>query len=89
MSNQLIPFDRIASEFAKTKAGTAIMSDDFPIPLPLREWLELGQVIMEKHPMAPKYFRKHHTMEIRIGANLEVKADGKTYRGPARYCLEI
>ncbi len=49
--------------------------------LPLREWLELGQVMNDKSPVLYyKYFRKHDTYEIHIGKNLKVKADGKIYK---------
>lgn len=60
-----------------------------PTPLPLREWLELGQAMNDLHPIGPKYFRKWHTERIAIGSDkLAIKADGKTYRGPAIFYLD-
>jgi hypothetical protein len=48
--------------------------------LPLREWLELGQAIIDKSVIAPRYFRKYHTLSIRIGRGLSVEADGRIYK---------
>ena len=63
--------------------------DAKPTPLSLREWLELGQAMNDLMPIGPKYFRKWHTERIAIGSEkLEIKADGKTYRGPAIFYLD-
>lgn len=60
-----------------------------PIPLPLREWLELGQAMTDLHRMGPKFFRKWHTQRIAIGsASFPLKVGRKTYRGPAIFYLD-
>ena len=56
--------------------------------LPVREWLELGQVLNDRQRLAEcKYFRAWHTQQIQLGSGIKIKADGKTYRA-GRYCLE-
>jgi hypothetical protein len=57
-----------------------------PKPLPMREWLELGQAMTDLGRLPPKYFRPYHTHMIEIGPNMKIKADGRIYRS-GRYCL--
>jgi hypothetical protein len=57
------------------------------IRLPIREWLELGQVLTDLHPMPPKYFRADSTLSLGIGEGCKLKADGKIYRA-GRYVLD-
>lgn len=56
--------------------------------LPMREWLELGQVLNDRCPVRNyKFFRSWHTQMIRIGTGCSLDADGKTY-GPGEYFLD-
>ena len=67
------------------------MSSDFaPFPttrrLPLREWLALGQALVDKSNAGPRWFRKLSTQTIVIGLGVKVVADGKRY-GAGTYAL--
>jgi len=49
------------------------------IKLPLREWLELGQAMVDKSNILPRYFTKRQTEKIVIGKGITVEADGHVY----------
>ncbi len=59
------------------------------IELGLRDWLELGQALVDKSRIGPIYFTKYETRCISIGGKgSKIRANGKWFKAGTYYLNE-